>query len=185
MNSSARMSCGKRDCRITGDTIPSASSLPNRLYAAGAAPGSAIDEFKTLVRELHRSGIEVILDVVYNHTAEGNECGPTLSFKGLDNKSYYSLCGDESAPLRYYRNYFGTGNPTASSPLVNRLVLDSLRYWAEVMHVDGFRFDLAACLGRDRERRILGLQPSCSRAIAADPVLGKLKLIAEPWDMEA
>ncbi len=158
---------------------------PESSYSTQGAPGCAIDEFKTLVKELHRAGIEVILDVVYNHSAEGNECGPTLSFKGIDNPGYYSLTGEGEAPLRYYKNYSGTGNTlTASSPLFSRLVIDSLRYWAEVMHVDGFRFDLAACLGRDHtgafsaDGHLLG-------KISQDPVLGKMKLIAEPWDMEA
>jgi isoamylase len=158
---------------------------PASVYAADRAHGSAVAEFKTLVKALHKAGIEVILDVVYNHTAEGNECGPTLSFKGLNNTGYYSLCGEEDAPLRYYRNYSGTGNTlNAASPQVQRLVLDSLRYWAGTMHVDGFRFDLAACLGRDHN----GSFSACDHllgAIAGDPLLRKLKLIAEPWDMEA
>lgn len=158
---------------------------PESSYAHGCEPGIAVAEFKTLVKELHRAGIEVILDVVYNHTAEGNECGPTLSFKGLDNPSYYSLCGEGQEPKRYYKNYSGTGNTlNASSPLVQRLALDSLRYWAEEMHVDGFRFDLAACLGRD-ENGAFAADGQLLGAIARDPVLNKLKLIAEPWDMEA
>jgi isoamylase len=158
---------------------------PESSYSTRSYPGCAIDEFKTLVKELHRAGIEVILDVVFNHSAEGNECGPTLSFKGIDNRGYYSLTGEAEAPLRYYRNYSGTGNTlTASSPIFVRLTLDALRYWSETMHVDGFRFDLAACLGRDHT----GAFSACGHLLAEisqDPVLGKLKLIAEPWDIEA
>jgi isoamylase len=158
---------------------------PESSYSTQSAPGCGIDEFKTLVKELHKAGIEVILDVVYNHSAEGNECGPTLSFKGIDNKGYYSLTGEGESPLRYYKNYSGTGNTLmASSPIFNRLTLDSLHYWSEVMHVDGFRFDLATCLGRDHtgafsaDGHLLG-------EISKDPVLSKMKLIAEPWDTEA
>ena len=107
-----------------------------------------MSEFKTLVRELHRAGIEVILDVVYNHTAEGNELGPTLSFRGIDNPTYYDLTGPPAEPERYYMNYTGCGNSmNIADSHVIRLVMDSLRYWVEVMHVDGFRFDLASVLG--------------------------------------
>ena len=123
---------------------------PESSYATGRSPGCQVAEFKTLVRELHRAGIKVILDVVYNHTGEGNEMGPTLSFRGIDNPSYYSLTGPARAPRRYYMNYTGCGNSlNFDSPAVIRLVMDSLRYWVEVMHVDGFRFDLASVLGRD------------------------------------
>jgi isoamylase len=135
-------------------------------------------EFKTMVKALHRAGIEVILDVVYNHTAEGNQMGPTLSFRGLDNTSYYRLA--ETA--RYYINDTGTGNTlNLESPPVLRLVMDSLRHWVTEYHVDGFRFDLATTLGRrdhgfDRNAPFL-------QAIRQDPVLNRVKLVAEPWDI--
>jgi len=137
-----------------------------------------IAEFQDMVARFHGAGIEVILDVVYNHTAEGNETGPTLSFRGLDNASYYRLAPER----RYYDDTTGTGNSlNLDHPFVLRLVMDSLRYWVEVMHVDGFRFDLASTLARtggafDRDG------PFC-RAIRQDPVLNKVKLIAEPWDV--
>jgi isoamylase len=137
-------------------------------------------EFKGMVKLLHAAGIEVILDVVYNHTAEGNHLGPTLSFKGLDHRAYYRLKHDEP---RYCMDYTGTGNTlNTANPMVTRLVIDSLRYWVEQMHVDGFRFDLATTLGRnghghfDHHCRFFG-------AIARDPVLRTVKLIAEPWDI--
>ena len=137
-----------------------------------------VAEFKQMVARLHDAGMEVILDVVYNHTAEGNELGPTLSFKGIDNTSYYRLAEDR----RYYINDTGTGNTfdlTNAGAL--RMVMDSLRYWVTEMHVDGFRFDLATILGRERH----GFDPSCSflDAVRQDPVLSQVKLIAEPWDI--
>ncbi|AGA90497.1 glycogen debranching enzyme GlgX [Thioflavicoccus mobilis 8321] len=138
-----------------------------------------INEFKEMVARLHDAGLEVILDVVYNHTAEGNERGPTLSFKGIDNASYYRLLPDEP---RYYINDTGTGNTfNLSQPRVLQLVLDSLRYWAREMRVDGFRFDLAAILGREAH----GFDPSGGffDAVRQDPVLSEVKLIAEPWDI--
>jgi isoamylase len=155
---------------------------PESSYAAGAAPGAQVTEFKTLVRELHKADIEVILDVVYNHSGEGNELGPTISFRGVDNRTYYSLTGPPDEPLRFYRNDTGCGNTlNLAHTHVIRLVMDSLRYWVEVMHVDGFRFDLAAVLGRDA----VGFEKSASffDAIAQDPVLQRVKLIAEPWDL--
>ncbi len=137
-------------------------------------------EFKTMVRRLHAAGIEVILDVVYNHTAEGNHMGPTLSFKGLDNVNYYRLQQDDP---RYYIDVTGTGNSLnlAHAPVL-RMVMDSLRYWVEQYHVDGFRFDLATTLGRASDHRF---DPGASffDAIRQDPVLSKVKLIAEPWDV--
>lgn len=139
----------------------------------------AIWEFQTMVRRLHAAGFEVVLDVVYNHTGEGAELGPTLSFRGLDNASYYRLAGEG----RYYINDTGTGNTlNVSHPAVLRMVMDSLRYWAEVMHVDGFRFDLATTLGREGDD---GFDPDGGflDAVRQDPVLGRLKLIAEPWDI--
>ncbi len=155
---------------------------PEVSYATGRRPGGQVEELKTLVRELHRAGIEVILDVVYNHTCEGNELGPTLSMKGTDNSSYYMLAGAPDQPGRYYMNYTGCGNClNLSSPPALRLVMDSLRYWVEAMHVDGFRFDLASVLGRERD----GYRASASffDAVSQDPVLARVKLIAEPWDL--
>jgi glycogen operon protein len=139
-------------------------------------PG-ALDEFRVMVRRLHDAGIEVILDVVYNHTAEGNHMGPTLSFRGIDNASYYILADDP----RYCYDTTGTGNSlNMESPFAMRMVLDSLRYWVEDMHVDGFRFDLASTLGR-RRNRFDQANPFLI-AVRQDPVLSRVKLIAEPWD---
>lgn len=138
-----------------------------------------ISEFQQMVARLHSAGIEVILDVVYNHTGEGNELGPTLSFRGLDNASYYRL--QEHNP-RYYVNDTGTGNTlNVDHPMVMRMIMDSLRYWVEVMHVDGFRFDLCSVLGRtsngfDRNSPFF-------QAVRQDPVLATVKMIAEPWDI--
>lgn len=139
----------------------------------------AIWEFQTLVRRLHMAGIEVILDVVYNHTAEGGHLGPTLCFRGIDNASYYRLMPDDQ---RYYINDTGCGNTlNLSHPYVLQMVMDSLRYWVEVMHVDGFRFDLATTLAREEH----GFAPEGGffEAIRHDPVLSRVKLIAEPWDV--
>ncbi|HZH28253.1 MAG TPA: glycogen debranching protein GlgX, partial [Azospirillaceae bacterium] len=138
-----------------------------------------VNEFKEMIAHLHDAGIEVILDVVYNHTAEGNEMGPTLSFKGIDNASYYRLIPDNP---RYYINETGTGNTlNLSHPRVLQMVTDSLRYWVEEMHVDGFRFDLATILGREPYGfdEGGGFLDSCRQ----DPVLSSVKLIAEPWDI--
>jgi isoamylase len=140
--------------------------------------GASIGEFKTMVKRLHEAGIEVLLDVVYNHTAEGNHLGPTLSFRGIDNKSYYRLQDDE----RYYADYTGCGNTlNLAHPRTLQLVTDSLRYWVNEMHVDGFRFDLAPTLGRrdDEFTRSSGFLA----AVQQDPVLARVKLIAEPWDV--
>jgi glycogen operon protein len=136
-------------------------------------------DFKTMVQRLHEAGIEVILDVVYNHTAEGNQLGPTLSFKGIDNASYYRLVpGSE----RWYENYSGCGNTLKlSHPRVLQMVTDSLRYWVEEMHVDGFRFDLAASLAREKSGFDGG--SGFLDAVRQDPVLSRVKLIAEPWDI--
>ncbi|QBX33454.1 glycogen debranching protein GlgX [Paracoccus liaowanqingii] len=137
-----------------------------------------IAEFQQMVARFHTAGIEVILDVVYNHTAEGNELGPTLSFRGLDNAAYYRLAEDP----RFYVNDAGTGNVLdLDSPFTLRLVMDSLRYWVEVMHVDGFRFDLASVLGRTRG--VFDRDAPLFRAIRQDPVLNRVKLISEPWDI--
>ncbi len=158
---------------------------PHAEYGSGSYPGCEVEECKTLVRELHRAGIAVILDVVYNHTAEGNEFGPTLSFRGLDNPGYYTLreIGDHS--WRGYMNYTGTGNTVNFGHKVSqRLCLDSLRYWADQMQVDGFRFDLATVHGRSH-RVDFSRKSAFFTAVAQDPVLAERILIAEPWDMEA
>ena len=155
---------------------------PESSYCTKRSSGCQVNEFKTLVRELHRAGIEVILDVVYNHSGEGNELGPTLCFKGIDNPTYYCLSGTPNEPYRYYMNYTGCGNSlNLANPHVIRFVMDSLRYWVEVMHVDGFRFDLASVLGR--EDGFFQKSASFFDAIAQDPVLNHVKLIAEPWDI--
>jgi isoamylase len=155
---------------------------PESSYGTKRFPGCQVKEFKTLVRELHRAGMEILLDVVYNHTGEGNELGPTLCFKGMDNPTYYLLSGTPAEPYRYYVNYCGCGNSlNLANPHVIRFVMDSLRYWVEVMHVDGFRFDLASVLGR--ENGLFQKSASFFDAIAQDPVLNKVKLIAEPWDI--
>jgi glycogen operon protein len=157
---------------------------PESSYATGRTPGCQVTEFKTLVRELHKAGIKVILDVVYNHTGEGNEMGPSLCFKGLDNLAYYCLTGPNDAPRRYYMNYTGCGNSlNFDSPAVIRLVMDSLRYWAEVMHVDGFRFDLASVLGRGDAVGAFRSSSSFFDAVSQDPVLNRVIMIAEPWDL--
>jgi glycogen operon protein len=138
-----------------------------------------VTEFKTMVKALHAAGIEVILDVVFNHTAEGNEFGPTLSWRGFDNTAYYKLEPDN---LRHYQNRTGVGNTIAASePAARQLIVDCLRYWVEEMHVDGFRFDLAAVLGRDDSR--FQRDSRFFQAIAAEPALRYTKLIAEPWDV--
>jgi isoamylase len=155
---------------------------PEISYSTCSSVACQVTEFKTMVRELHRAGIKVILDVVYNHTAEGNELGPTLSLRGIDNPTYYALTGPPDQPARFYRNYTGTGNALdLAQPAVIRLVMDSLRYWVQVMHVDGFRFDLASVLGREQDgtfRKSSGFFDSISQ----DPVLSGVTLIAEPWD---
>jgi isoamylase len=149
---------------------------PDPRYASDVP--NSLREFKKMVSKLHGAGLEVILDVVYNHTAEGNEKGPTLSFKGIDNASYYRLLPDKK---RYYINDTGTGNTVnLSHPRVIQMVMDSLRYWAEHMHIDGFRFDLGTILARE----VYGFdeQSGFLKAMDQDPVLSTLKLIAEPWD---
>ena len=151
---------------------------PEVRYATGGH-GQQVYEFKTMVKTLHRAGIEVILDVVYNHTAEGNHLGPTLSFRGIDNASYYRLHPDSS---RYYYDFTGTGNSlNMNHPRVVQLVMDSLRYWVTEMHVDGFRFDLAPTLARDWNG--VNRLGAFFSAIQQDPILRQVKLIAEPWDV--
>jgi isoamylase len=147
-------------------------------YAAGGSGGEQVPEFKGMVKALHRAGIEVILDVVYNHTAEGNHLGPMLSFRGVDNASYYRLV---PADPRFHMDFTGTGNSVnPMHPSVLRLILDSLRYWVTECHVDGFRFDLASALARELYD-VNPLSPFLN-AIHQDPVLSQVKLIAEPWD---
>ncbi|MEP7082312.1 MAG: glycogen debranching protein GlgX [Chloroflexota bacterium] len=144
-----------------------------------SATGEPVSEFKTMVKRLHDAGIEVILDVVYNHTGEGNHLGPTLSFRGIDNNSYYRL-GQEDR--YYYVDYTGTGNTLdATSPRVLQLIMDSLRYWVTEMHVDGFRFDLASALAR--ELHDVDKLGSFFDIIGQDPIISRVKLIAEPWDV--
>jgi isoamylase len=150
----------------------------HQAYSSRRDPLGPVDEFRDMVKALHRAGIEVILDVVFNHTAEGNHDGPTLSFRGFDNASYYVLEQDRSR----YSNYTGTGNTlNANHPIVRRLIVDSLRYWVEEMHVDGFRFDLASILARDSEGRVMS-NPPVLWDIESDPVLAATKIIAEAWD---
>ncbi|WP_411143944.1 glycogen debranching protein GlgX [Streptomyces sp. x-80] len=151
---------------------------PHNAYASWGDRGQQVLEFKTAVRALHRAGIEVILDVVYNHTAEGSHLGPTLSFRGLDNASYYRLSDDR----RYYTDTTGTGNSLLMrSPQVLQLVMDSLRYWVQEMRVDGFRFDLAATLARQFHE--VDRLSSFFDLVHQDPVVSQVKLIAEPWDL--
>lgn len=151
---------------------------PDVRYSSSGTCGEQVTEFKQMVKELHKAGIEVILDVVYNHTAEGNELGPTLSFKGIDNEGYYRLTEDK----RYYMDYTGTGNTlNANLPNVLRLIMDSLRYWITEMHVDGFRFDLAATLARELHE--VDRLSAFFDIIHQDPVISQVKLIAEPWDI--
>jgi glycogen operon protein len=155
---------------------------PTGAYAAGNRPGSPIVEFQTLIRELHRAGIAVILDVVYNHTGEGNETGPTLCFRGVDNSAYYLLHKGNSRSGRSCRDLTGTGNTLdVEKPAVLQLILDSLRYWVETMGVDGFRFDLAPVLGR--HHNTFSAKAPFFRALAEDPVLRRVIWIAEPWDL--
>jgi isoamylase len=151
---------------------------PHQAYSSRRDRLGPMDEFRDMVKALHRAGIEVILDVVFNHTAEGDDSGPTLSFRGVDNTAYYILEGD---PLRY-ANYSGTGNTlNANHPIVRRMILDSLHYWVEEMHVDGFRFDLASILSRDPSGQVLP-NPPVLWDIESDPILAGTKLIAEAWD---
>jgi isoamylase len=152
---------------------------PHAEYAASGSGAGALDEFKTMVKALHRAGLEVILDVVYNHTAEGNHLGPTLSLKGIDNPSYYRLVPDDPG---HYFDTTGTGNSlNVGHPLALRLIMDSLRYWVSEMHVDGFRFDLATTL--TRQYGDLDIHSAFLAMVDQDPVLAPVKLIAEPWDV--
>ncbi len=151
---------------------------PHHGYSSRRDPLGAVNEFRDMVKALHRAGIEVILDVVFNHTAEGNHLGPTISFRGLENSIYYILEPDRSL----YTNYSGTGNTlNGNHPIVRRMILDSLRYWVEEMHVDGFRFDLASILDRDESGNLMP-NPPVLWDIDSDPALAGTKLIAEAWD---
>ncbi len=151
---------------------------PHQGYSSRQDPLGPVDEFRDMVKALHRAGIEVILDVVFNHTAEGDHRGPTLSFRGLDNPTYYILEEDRSR----YANYSGTGNTlNANHPIVRRMIVDSLRYWVETMHVDGFRFDLASILSRGPSGEVIP-NPPVLWDIESDPALAGTKLIAEAWD---
>ncbi len=151
---------------------------PDVRYSSSGMRGEQVREFKQMVKELHKAGIEVILDVVYNHTGEGNHLGPTLSFRGIDNALYYRLAEDK----RYYMDYTGTGNTlNANMPNVLRIIMDSLRYWILEMHVDGFRFDLAATLARELHE--VDRLSAFFDIIYQDPVISQVKLIAEPWDI--
>jgi len=152
---------------------------PQNTYASTGDRGQQVQEFKGMVRALHAAGIEVILDVVYNHTAEGNHLGPTLSMKGIDNEAYYRLEADDK---RYYTDYTGTGNSlNVGNPHALQLIMDSLRYWVLEMHVDGFRFDLAATLAR--EFYDVDRLATFFELVQQDPVVSQVKLIAEPWDV--
>ena len=152
---------------------------PHADYAANREHGQQVQEFKSMVKAMHAAGIEVILDVVYNHTAEGNHLGPTLSFRGIDNAAYYRLVEDDQ---RYYMDYTGTGNTlNVRHPHSLQLIMDSLRYWVTEMHVDGFRFDLAAALAR--EFYDVDRLATFFELVQQDPVVSQVKLIAEPWDV--
>jgi glycogen operon protein len=151
---------------------------PHQAYSSRQDPLGPVNEFRDMVKALHRAGIEVILDVVFNHTAEGDHLGPTLCFRGLENSTYYMLEKDRAR----YADYSGTGNTlNANNPVVRRMILDSLRYWVEEMHVDGFRFDLAAILERDESGNLLP-DPPVLWDIDSAPMLAGTKLIAEAWD---
>jgi isoamylase len=153
--------------------------VPDSRYSSSGVTGGQVQEFKTMVKNLHSAGIEVILDVVYNHTAEGNHMGPTLCFKGIENVNYYRLVPDN---LRYYMDYTGTGNTlNVMQARSLQLIMDSLRYWVTEMHVDGFRFDLAATLAR--ELHAVSKLSAFFDVIHQDPVLSQVKLIAETWDV--
>jgi glycogen operon protein len=151
---------------------------PHNAYSSQRSPLGPLDEFRDMVKALHHAGIEVILDVVYNHTAEGDYNGPTFCFRGLANEAYYILDKDRSR----YADFTGTGNTlNANYSIVRRLIMDSLRYWVEEMHVDGFRFDLASILARDQKGQPIE-NPPILWEIESDPVLATAKLIAEAWD---
>ena len=151
---------------------------PHQAYSSRRDSLAPVNEFRDMVKALHRAGIEVILDVVFNHTSEGDHCGPTFCFRGLDNNAYYVLEQNGSR----YANYSGTGNTlNANHPIVRRMIVDSIRYWVEEMHVDGFRFDLASILARDSSGQVMA-NPPVLWDIESDPALAGTKMIAEAWD---
>lgn len=157
---------------------PLAFFAPHQGYAMSNQPGAVVNEFKTMVKELHKAGIEVILDVVFNHTCEGNEQGPILSFKGLENRVYYMMANGGS----HYMNYSGCGNTVnGNHPIVREMIFHCLRHWVHNYHIDGFRFDLASILSRDRNGHLVS-NPPLVEAIAEDPLLADTKIIAEAWD---
>ncbi|MFC5411589.1 glycogen debranching protein GlgX [Larkinella bovis] len=171
--------------QFTGESYWGYNSIgyfaPHSEYASKGTIGHVVQEFKEMVKALHKAGLEVVLDVVYNHTAEGNQHGPTLSFRGIDNPAYYWLVEDD--PM-YYMDYTGTGNTlNMAHPRTLQLVMDSLRYWVTEMHVDGFRFDLATALAQSLTAA--GQLSSFLETIQQDPVLSQVKLIAEPWDIQS
>ena len=167
---------GRRLCNLWGYSNVGFFA-PKAGYASSGKFGMQVDELKNLVKKLHANGIEVILDVVFNHTAEGNEQGPTISYRGIDNKTYYMLTPDGS-----YYNFSGCGNTlNCNNPNVRDMIVESLRYWVIDYHIDGFRFDLAAILGRDQNGNPMS-NPPLLESLAHDPILGKTKLIAEAWD---
>ena len=150
---------------------------PHRGYMQAHKPGDQVRQFKEMVRELHAAGIEVILDVVFNHTAEGNETGPTFSFKGLENRVYYMLNDDGT-----YKNFTGCGNTVnGNHPIVREMIFHCLRHWVHNYHIDGFRFDLASILSRNRNGELVP-NPPLVELIAEDPMLADTKIIAEAWD---
>jgi glycogen operon protein len=157
---------------------PVAFFAPHGAYCVSTNPAASVREFRDMVKALHRAGIEVILDVVFNHTAEGDESGPTISFKGLENIAYYMLQPNR----RLYHNFSGTGNTINSNhSIVRRLIIDCLHYWVREMHVDGFRFDLASVMSRDEDGEPM-MNPPIVWSIESDPVLASTKIIAEAWD---
>ena len=163
---------------ITGVTRRYRSLRRISAYSSRQDPLGPVNEFRDMVKALHRAGIEVILDVVFNHTAEGDHRGPTLCFRGFENDAYYILKQDRSR----FANYSGTGNTlNTNHPIVRRMILDSLRYWVGEMHVDGFRFDLASILARDSSGQVMS-NPPVLWDIESDPALAGTKLIAEAWD---
>jgi isoamylase len=160
--------------------MPIGFFAPHLQYASDQTPEGAIGEFRQMVQALHRADIEVILDVVYNHTGEGSERGPTISLRGIDNSSYYLMTGDPNCP---YDNSSGCGNTLrCADPAVRQLIIDSLRYWASEMHVDGFRFDEASVLSRTETGAIDKSEPAIFGQISSDPILASMRMIAEPWD---